>query len=114
MQEFGRRADMECEELQKIAERLGSIEERLATARKNSEKAQTETAANEQRLKSLHKRIDTAEGREEAAARDIQEIRLLLMKQETRIKAVSSMLKVFGSIVTAMSILIQIGRAVFL
>lgn len=69
---------------------------------------------NEARLKSLQHRMDKTEGRDETAARDIYSIRMLLLKQETRTNSVITMLKIFGSIATVLSILVNIGRMIFL
>lgn len=69
---------------------------------------------NEARLKSLQHRMDRTEGRDETAARDIYSIRMLLLKQETRTNSVITMLKIFGSIATVLSILVNIGRMIFL
>lgn len=99
---------------EELLRRIGALEEQMRQIREESSESWRLTTANEARLKSVQHRVDEAEGREEAAARDIHEIRMMLMKQETRIKATVSLLKVFGSVVTALSILIQIGRAVLL
>ena len=69
---------------------------------------------NEARLKSLQHRVDKTEGRDETAARDIYQMRMLLLKQETQTKSMITMLKFFGSIATALSLLLNIGRALFL
>lgn len=69
---------------------------------------------NESRLKSLQHRVNKTEGRDETAARDIYSIRMLLMRQETQTKSVISTLKIFGSIATVLSVLVNIGRMIFL
>lgn len=69
---------------------------------------------NESRLKSLQHRMDRTEGRDETAARDIYAIRMLLLKQETQTKSVITMLKIFGSLATVLSVLVNIGRMIFL
>ena len=68
----------------------------------------------EARLKSLQHRMDRTEGRDETAARDIYSIRMLLLKQETRTNSVITMLKIFGSFATVLSVLVNIGRMIFL
>ena len=69
---------------------------------------------NEARLKSLQHRMDRTEGRDETAARDIYSIRMILLKQETQTKSVITMLKIFGSFATVLSVLVNIGRMIFL
>lgn len=69
---------------------------------------------NEARLKSLQHRMDRTEGRDETAARDIYSIRMAILKQEIQSKSVITMLKIFGSFATVLSILVNIGRMIFL
>ncbi len=100
------------ERYEEIIERLARLEERVGKSADESAESIQKTVSNEARLKSIQHRVDEAEGREEAAARDIHEMRMILLEQETRLKATVSLLKVFGSIVTCLSVLIQIGRAI--
>ena len=107
--------------MQGITSGVDALIGRIAKAEAEAEKAysaamevlDTETR-NEQRLKSIQHRMDEAEGRQEAAARDMQEMRLSILEQETRMKTAMALVKLFGSVITAVSILIQIGRAVLL
>ena len=39
---------------------------------------------------------------------------MLLLKQETQTKSVITMLKIFGSLATVLSVLVNIGRMIFL
>ena len=101
-------------DIAQLRERIGKLEEQIRVAVSDAGMSRENAVRNEARLKSIQHRVDEAEKREEASIRDIHEIRLSLIRQDTRIKAVASLLKIFGSIVTALSILIQIGRAILL
>ena len=96
------------------ASRIEALEAEIERLRIEASDATRLTVENEQRLKSMQHRMDEAEARDEAAARDIHGMQMTLMRQETRIGTTVSLLKVFGSLVTCLSILIQIGRWVFL
>lgn len=97
-----------------MREKIAALEARLERAESDASRSLSLMTENEARLKSMQHRIDEAEGREEAAARDIHSLRLSAMKRETQARTTLSLLKVFGSLITALSVLIQIGRAVLL
>lgn len=97
-------------EIEKLMERMAVYETVAKKAEEDSASSIKATAENESRLKSIQHRIDEAEGREDAIIRDIHEIRMTLLAQETRIGTTVSLLKVFGSLVTLLSILVNIGR----
>lgn len=65
---------------------------------------------NEARMKSMQHRIDKAEGREDELINDIHRLNMQLLSESKQSKRAMTIIKVFGSVMTAGSILLNIIR----
>lgn len=65
---------------------------------------------NEARMKSMQHRIDKAEGREDELINDIHRLNMQLLSESKQSKRAMTIIKVFGSVMTAGSIILNIIR----